>query len=172
MSTFDRATRAERGHGVIAELLALAAFFAVAFATAWVGYLLTAPSVGGWYAVLAKPAWNPPAWVFTPIWLTLFALMAVAGWLVWLRRERASVAGPLALFGVQLALNAAWSGLFFALRLPGAALAEVIVLWLAVLVTLLAFWRVRVLAGLLLVPYLLWVGFAAALNFTLWRLNG
>lgn len=123
---------------------------------------------GPWYVSLRKPAWNPPAWLFAPVWTSLYALMAVAAWLVW---RQVGVAPELGLFLVQLTLNAAWTWLFFGLRRPGLALAEIAVLWLALAVTVLAFWRVLPLAGLLLLPYLAWVTFAGALNVALWRLN-
>lgn len=123
---------------------------------------------GEWYLGLRKPRWNPPAWIFAPVWSTLYTLMAVAAWLVW----RAAGPGPeLALFAVQLGLNAAWSWLFFGRHRPGLALADLAALWLALLATLLAFGHARPLAAWLLVPYLAWVTFAAALNAALWRLN-
>ena len=123
------------------------------------------------YGQLVQPGWAPPAWVFGPVWTVLFALMAVAAWLVWrsggLRGNRIA----LALFFVQLALNSLWSWLFFAWHLGAWAFAEVLLLWVFILSTLLAFWGVRALAAILLVPYLLWVSFAAALNYALWQLN-
>lgn len=127
---------------------------------------------GEWYAGLAKPAWNPPNWLFGPVWTVLYILMAVAAWLVWRRQGLAGAALPLLVFVVQLVLNAMWSWLFFGLQRPGVALAEILVLWVAILVTILLFFRVRSVAGILLIPYLLWVSFAAVLNFTIWRLNG
>ena len=123
---------------------------------------------GEWYRALRKPRWNPPARIFAPVWSALYTLMAVAAWLVW----RAVGPGPeLALFAVQLALNAAWSWLFFGLRRPGLALADIGALWLALAATVAAFWHVRALAAWLLAPYLAWVTFAVALNAALWRLN-
>ena len=123
---------------------------------------------GAWYAGLRKPAWNPPNWLFAPVWTLLYAMMAVAAWLVW---REVGLSGETALFVVQLALNAAWTWLFFGLRRPGLAFADIVALWLAILATLLAFWSVRPFAGLLLAPYFAWVTFAAALNAALWRLN-
>lgn len=128
--------------------------------------VLSAP--GAWYASLSKPAWNPPAWIFGPVWTFLYLLMAVAAWLVW---KRDGWKLPVALYLVQLALNAAWSPIFFGAHEPGWALAEIIVLWIFILLTMLAFIRVSRVAGLMLVPYLLWVSFATFLNFTLWRMN-
>jgi tryptophan-rich sensory protein len=124
-----------------------------------------------WYATLKKPAWNPPGWVFGPVWTALYTMMAVAAWLVWQRGGFASQRRPLTLFLAQLALNAAWTPLFFGLRLPGLAFAEIMVLWLAIAATLTSFRGVSRPAAWLLVPYLAWVTFAAALNFALWRLN-
>jgi tryptophan-rich sensory protein len=123
---------------------------------------------GTWYAGLRKPPWNPPNWLFAPVWTVLYALMAVAAWLVW---RRTGLSWECGLFVLQLALNAAWTWLFFGLKRPALALAEIAVLWLVILATLLAFWSVRPLAGWLLVPYLAWVTFATALTAALWRLN-
>jgi len=123
---------------------------------------------GSWYASLDKPSWNPPSWIFGPVWTLLYALMALSAWLVW--RER-GWSGVLILFVVQLALNAAWSPLFFGLKRPMWGLVDIVALWLAIGATLLGFARVRPLAAVLLVPYWLWVSFAALLNFELWRRN-
>jgi len=123
---------------------------------------------GEWYAALRKPSWTPPSWLFAPVWTLLYAMMAVAAWLVWRQTGLSSEVG---LFVVQLALNAAWSWLFFGLHRPGLAFADIVALWVAILGTLAAFWAVRPLAGWLLVPYLAWVSFASALNAAVWRLN-
>lgn len=124
-----------------------------------------------WYEALSKPAWNPPNWLFGPVWTILYLLMAVAAWLVWRESGFAGVAIPLGLFLLQLGLNAAWSWIFFGRGELGLALAEILVLWVAILGTIIAFWRVRPISGMLLVPYLLWVTFASVLNATLWQLN-
>ena len=126
---------------------------------------------GDWYARLKKPSWNPPAWVFGPVWTTLYAMMAVAAWLVWKRGGFAARRGPLALFITQLVLNATWTPLFFGLHQPGFACAEIVSLWLAIAATLAAFWPLNRASAWLLAPYLAWVSFATALNFALWRLN-
>ena len=123
---------------------------------------------GEWYAGLRKPPWNPPNAVFAPVWTVLYAMMAVAAWLVW---RQTGLSSECALFLLQLALNGLWTWLFFGLKRPALALADILVLWLAIGATLTAFWHVRALAGLLLVPYLAWVTFAAALNAAVWRLN-
>ena len=126
---------------------------------------------GEWYASLKKPSWNPPPWIFAPVWSTLYAMMAVAAWLVWKRGGFSTQRRPLALFLAQLALNALWTPLFFGLHRPGLAFVEILLLWLAIAATLLAFRPVNRAAAWLLAPYLAWVSFAAALNFSLWRLN-
>ncbi len=150
------------------DILGLIVSLAVCFAAAGIGGWLTSRSLETWYPTLVKPSWNPPDWVFGPVWTALYAMMAVAAWLVWRRRAGS---WPLLLFGMQLALNVVWSGLFFACQSPGAAAVEVWVLWGAIIATLIAFWRFSRVAGALLVPYLLWVSFAAVLNFALWKLN-
>ncbi len=126
---------------------------------------------GEWYAQLKKPAWNPPGWIFGPVWSALYILMAVAAWLVWRRGGFAAQRRPLGLFLIQIALNALWSPLFFGLKNPALAFAEIMLLWIAVLVTTVAFWKVHRTSGALLLPYLAWVSFASFLNFTLWQLN-
>ncbi|MFP4056147.1 MAG: TspO/MBR family protein [Candidatus Brocadiia bacterium] len=153
------------------DALMLAGFVAACFAAAGLGSLFTTPAVRSWYPAIAKPPWGPPDWVFGPVWTALYAMMAVAGWLVWRARGFAGAPWALGLFGAQLVLNAAWSPLFFGLRAFGAAFAEIVVLWLAIAATMVCFFRAVPAAGWLLVPYLAWVGFASALNFAIWRLN-
>lgn len=127
---------------------------------------------GEWYAGLIKPSWNPPNWIFGPVWTTLYLLMAVAAWMVWRERQRVAVARPLALYGIQLLLNAIWTPLFFGAHQMGWALAEILLMEIFILATIVAFYRVRPVTAYMLVPYACWVGFASFLNFTLWRLNG
>ncbi len=145
-------------------------FLLLSLGTGWLTGTQFAP--GEWYAAMTKPAWNPPAWVFAPVWSSLYVLMGVAAWLVW----RQPVSGyrdiGLRWWFVQLVLNAGWSALFFGLHRTGWALAEMSLLWLAILITLLYFWRAQRIASYLMMPYLAWVSFAWVLNFTLWRLNG
>jgi tryptophan-rich sensory protein len=151
------------------QALGLVAWVAVAFAAAAVGAIASVRAAE-FYQQLAQPAWAPPAGVFGPVWTVLYGLMAVASWLVW--RERATgTKRALALYIVQLLLNALWSWLFFAWHEGRWAFIDVVVLWVFVLLTLVTFWRIRRLAGLLLVPYLLWVSFAAVLAFTIWQRN-
>jgi len=151
--------------------IGLAVSLLASFVAAALGGWLTSTSLTTWYPSLAKPRWNPPDWVFGPAWTTLYTMMAIAAWLVWRHRSRVKVMLPIALYAIQLALNVVWSGLFFAWQSPGAAFGEVLLFWLAILATLISFGRVDRWAGLLLVPYLAWVSFAAALNFEIWRLN-
>jgi benzodiazapine receptor len=148
--------------------LALAGWLLLCFAAASLGALFIP---GEWYAALKKPGWNPPAWVFGPVWSALYTMMAVAAWLVWRQGGFAARRGPLLAFLAQLALNALWTPLFFGLHRSGLAFAEIVLLWLAIAATIAVFRPVSRTAMLLLVPYLAWVSFAAALNFTLWRLN-
>jgi len=149
----------------------LALFVAICFAVSGFGAIVTSRSVSQWYPALVKPSWNPPSWVFGPVWTLLYLMMAIAAWIVWRRLGFKGGAKPLSIFALQLALNAAWSPLFFGLRNPLAGLIDIIPLWVAILATMVSFWRISRLAGALLIPYWLWVGFAAALNFTIWRLN-
>jgi translocator protein len=149
-------------------VLGLCGWLVVCFAAASLGAVFMP---GEWYAALRKPAWNPPGWVFGPVWSALYAMMAVAAWLVWKRGGFVAQRRPLALFLAQLVLNAAWTPLFFGLHRPGLAFAEILLLWLAIVATLAAFRPVSRTAAWLLAPYLAWVSFAAVLNGTLWRLN-
>lgn len=146
-------------------LLGLAGWVVLSFGAAVVGAGFTP---GTWYAALVKPPWNPPNWIFGPVWTMLYLLMGAAAWLVW---RAHGPAWALGLFVAQLLLNAAWSWLFFGRHRPDLALLEITALWLAIAATLVAFWRVRPLAGALLVPYLAWVSFALLLNAELWRRN-
>ena len=152
------------------QALGLVAAFAGTFAAAGVGIRATTAAVNTWYVTLRKPAWVPSGRAIGLIWTGLYVLMALAAWLVW--REQGWDAWPfLVLYAVQLGLNALWSILFFGRKNPGAALAEIVVLWAAILATLVAFWLVTPWAGLLFVPYLAWVTFAANLNRIVVRMN-
>lgn len=143
----------------------LALSFAAAATGAWIG-------PGDWYAGLTKPAWNPPGWLFGPVWTVLYSLMGIAAWRVWSRRGWQAPGRPLAWFIGQLVLNAAWTPLFFGLKNPGAALICILLMVPAIAGTIRAFYRCgeKTAAGML-VPYLLWTSFATLLNFTLWRMN-
>ncbi|MFP4611190.1 MAG: TspO/MBR family protein [Thiohalophilus sp.] len=126
---------------------------------------------GSFYLQLQRPSWAPPASVFSPVWTTLFILMAVAAWLVWRVNGFAGARVALSLYLAQLVFNVLWSWLFFGWQRGGLAFVDVIGLWCLILATLIAFWRISRPAGLLLVPYLLWVSFAVVLNYTVWQLN-
>ncbi len=149
-------------------VLALAGWLLLCFSAASLGAVFMP---GDWYLTLKKPSWNPPGWIFGPVWTALYTMMAVAAWLVWRRGGFAAQRLPLALFLTQLGLNAAWTPLFFGLRRPGIAFIEIVLLWLAIAATLASFRPVSRVAAWLLAPYLAWVSFAAMLNFALWRLN-
>ena len=148
--------------------IGLVVWLVVSLAAGWVGSQF-AP--GDWYASLSKPSWNPPSAVFGPVWTVLYILMGIAAWLVWKEQGFGGARLALGIYIFQLILNGLWSYLFFGLNNPFAAFVEILVLWLFILATLILFWRVKPLAGALLLPYLGWVGFASVLNFTLWRLN-
>ena len=152
----------------MAQLAALLGWLLAAFAAGALGAVASIDAVS-FYAQLGKPSWAPPSWVFGPVWTTLYVMMGVAAWLVW--RSRDAKRSALILFGVQLAANALWSWLFFAWHQGLWAAVEVLVLLALIAATVLVFWRISRLAGLLLVPYLLWVGFASALTWAIWQLN-
>jgi benzodiazapine receptor len=153
-----------------AQAIGLLAWLALVFAAAGVGAVASVDA-GSFYGQLAKPDWAPPASVFGPVWSALYLLMGIAAWLVWRERAAQGLAAALGLFAVQLVANALWSWLFFAWRNGAAAFAGVLVLLVLVVATLVAFWRIRSAAGLLLVPYLAWVSFASVLTWTVWRGN-
>lgn len=137
-----------------------------------VGSVFTVPSITAWYANLAKPDFAPPNWIFAPVWTMLFALMGVSAFLIWKRGLKGKdVKIALGIFVGQLVLNVLWSIIFFGLRNPLGAFVEIIFLWLAILATISAFSKISKLAAWLLVPYILWVSFAAYLNFAVWNLN-
>ena len=149
----------------------LVVFIFVCLGAGGLGAMATTPEIAGWYKTLAKPTWNPPDSVFGPVWTTLFILMGIAAWLVWQREGFKAAGKPLSLFAVQLVLNIGWSWIFFGLHQPGWAFVEIVILWLAILATTVAFFRRSKAAGYLLVPYLAWVSFASILNFTIFRMN-
>lgn len=150
----------------------LAAFLLYSQAIGLIGSVFTAPAIPGWYATLTKPGLAPPDWIFAPVWITLFLCMGIAAFLVW--RERANhpkARLALSLFVVQSVLNGLWSLLFFGLQSPGSALIEIGFLWVAIFATLVVFWGISRTAGMLFLPYLAWVSFAAYLNTAFWMLN-
>jgi benzodiazapine receptor len=154
------------------DLLKLLASLTVVLAAGGIGSLATTRAIPTWYKSLVKPSFNPPEWLFGPAWTMLYLLMAVAVFLVW--KQGFGVPGvklALAVFLVQLVLNALWSVLFFGLRSPLAGLVEIAVLWVAILATIILFFRVSVPAGVMLLPYIAWVSFAAVLNAAIFVLN-
>jgi tryptophan-rich sensory protein len=137
-----------------------------------IGSLFTYPSIEGWYAKLQKPSFNPPNWVFAPVWVTLYLLMGISAYLVWEKNRKSKEAKKsLSIFGMQLVLNMLWSIVFFGLQSLLFGLIDIILLWIAIVVTVFKFFRISRTAGLLLIPYVLWVTFAMILNFYIWRLN-
>lgn len=152
------------------QMLGLVVWLAVCFVAAGIGGAASIDA-GPFYAQLVRPGWAPPSWVFGPVWSILYALMAIAAWLVWRIGGFRAASMALALFLVQLVFNTLWSWLFFGWQLGALAFVCVLALWALILATLIFFWRIKPLPGALLIPYLLWVSFAAALNFSVWQLN-
>lgn len=133
----------------------------------FIGSIFTSKSIQTWYAGLAKPALNPPDWIFAPIWTTLFLLMGISLYLVWVQQSKTAII----IFFIQLILNVVWSILFFGLKNPLLAFIEIIILWISILITIIYFYHVSKTSSYLLIPYILWVSFAAYLNFMLYFLN-
>ena len=154
------------------DLLWLLPFVAAVALVSVAGGAITAPAIAAWYGDLYKPNWTPPNWLFAPVWSALYLMMAVAAWLVWRARSRHQRVGlAIALWFLQLALNLAWSALFFGLRNPALGLADIALLSFALIGTFLLFWPINRLAGWLLAPYMAWVLYATALNYAIWRMN-
>ena len=154
-----------------ARWIGLIVWIVICLGAGGLGAIATTPEIEGWYATLEKPSWNPPSYVFGPVWTTLYLMMAVAAWLVWKPAGLKPAASPLILFAGQIVLNVAWSWIFFGLHQPGWAFVEIVLLWLAIVATIVAFLRCSRTAGWLLVPYLAWVTFASVLNYAIWHLN-
>ena len=157
--------------GTAKDLLALILLVGICVGIGGLGGAVTVSNLTDWYPTLNKPSFNPPNWVFRPVWTTLFVMMGVAAWRVWRAADRDTTRAPLAFFALQLAVNLGWSVAFFGLRDPGLAVAVILVLDLLVLTTALLFRRIDGLAAMLLVPYLAWIAFATILNIAIWRLN-
>ncbi|MEQ8355113.1 MAG: TspO/MBR family protein [Kiloniellaceae bacterium] len=149
----------------------LLVFVVVCLAVGRLGAAITAPALETWYRGLAKPAWTPPDVVFPVAWSLLYLAMGIAAWLVWKSAERGELKLPMTLFFGQLAINVLWSFSFFGQRNPLLGLVSLAALFLAAALTTIAFSRISRPAGWLLLPYLLWLGYAAALNFAIWRMN-
>ena len=148
----------------------LIGWLAVSFAASAAGAIATTQAES-FYGQLIQPSWAPPPWLFGPVWTVLYALMGIAAWLTWRSGGFRANRPALSLFLGQLAVNGVWSWIFFAWQLGALAFADIVVLWVLIVATIIMFRRVRPLAGALLIPYLLWVSFAAALNYSLWQLN-
>lgn len=149
--------------------LVLAGFIVLCLGIGTIAGLVTADASVTWFPTLKKPSFNPPSWVFAPVWSLLYIMMAIAAWRVWLE---GSIAKPaLNLFFIQLVLNFAWSLLFFGLHSPALALIDIIAMWIMIVLTVRAFFKIAKPAGWLLVPYLAWVSFATILNASIWWLN-
>lgn len=154
----------------MSKVVGLLGWLILSFAAAGIGAVATAEA-GEFYQQLARPDWAPPAWLFAPVWTTLYLLMGIAAWLIWRAHGFRGARTALVLFIVQLAVNALWSWLFFVWRRGDLAFAEVLVLWCLIVATVISFWRLKPLAAALLLPYLGWVTFASALTYSTWRLN-
>lgn len=155
----------------LGDSLGLLGFLVACFAIAAIGGAVTSGSVGTWYVTLQKPSFNPPNWIFGPVWTVLYAAMAIAVWRVWRIVGWRNGFEPLFLFAIQLGLNLAWSVLFFGMHRVGAAMVCIAALWLGIAATAAAFRKTDRPAAWLMVPYIAWVSFAALLNFSIWRLN-
>jgi tryptophan-rich sensory protein len=153
------------------QLFALAGFVGISFAAPAASAILSISGPGDWYYQLNKPWFNPPNWIFGPVWSFLYCAMGVAAWLAWRTGNAHTLAWPLGLFLLQLVLNALWTPLFFGMRRPGLALIDIMAMWLAIAATTIAFYSVSRMAAYLLIPYWLWVSFATMLNATIWWLN-
>lgn len=145
--------------------------FLLCFATAALGGYFNTFGLGQWYDSLQKPSFNPPGWIFGPVWTVLYVMMAISLWRVWRKGGEVNVRKAVVLFLLHLLLNAAWSGIFFALHRPGWAFVEILVLWVFIVTIILVFRPIDTVAAYLLIPYLLWVSFATILNANLWWLN-
>ena len=159
-------------NGIVKDVVRLLVSLVVCQLAGGLGAIFTTPAIPTWYASLAKPPFQPPNWLFFPVWTTLYTLMGIAAWLVWrkgLDQRRVRVA--LGVFVIQLVLNTAWSIIFFGLYSLFGAVVAIVFLWIAILINIVTFWRISKVAGALLIPYILWVSFAAILNVSVWLLN-
>jgi tryptophan-rich sensory protein len=149
----------------------LIVFFLLTFTVGLIGSLSTMHSVTTWYPSLRKPPWTPPSWLFGPVWTILYILISLSGWLVWKAGPYRSVTGVLSIFTIQLILNGLWSYFFFGLRNMALAFADIVLLWVFIVLFIIMSWDKTRAASLLFIPYLCWVSFAAFLNLSIWTLN-
>jgi translocator protein len=152
------------------QVLGLIVSLLITFIAAGIGSIASLKA-GTFYQQLIRPEWAPPAWIFAPVWTILYLLMGIDAWLVWREQGFRAARISLSLYIIQLAINALWTWLFFVWRLGEIAFIEIIILWILILCTLIAFWRVRIIYGILLMPYLAWVSFASVLTYVTWKLN-
>lgn len=152
------------------QIFGLLIFLVISFIVAALGAMASI-NAGDFYAGLTRPAWAPPAWLFGPVWTLLFIMMAISAWLVWRIAGYSGAQLALSVYMIQMVFNALWSWLFFSLHAGLWAFIDIIFLWISLVLVIYLFWNLSVLAGLLMIPYLLWVSFAAILNFTIWKLN-
>ena len=157
-------------HNQSKQMLGLVAWLAITFLAAAIGGAASV-NASSFYSQLVQPAWAPPSWVFGPVWTALYIMMGVAAWLVWRERGCRPARFTITLFLSQLALNSLWSWLFFGWQLGAWAFANIVLLWILIVMTVVAFFRIRALPACLLAPYLLWVSFASVLNYAVWQLN-
>lgn len=136
-----------------------------------IGTVFTVKSIPTWYAALNKPSFNPPNWIFGPVWITLYVMMGISFFIIWIKKDVPNSGFLFSLFILQLILNALWSIIFFGLKSPGFAFLEIIFLWLAILLCVIYFYKESVISSVLLIPYLLWVSYASLLNYFLWQMN-
>jgi len=155
----------------IMDILKLVASIILCQLAGFLGSLFTTPAIPTWYVTLNKPSFTPPNWIFSPVWISLFILMGISLFFVWRRPDHPKLKIALVFFFIQLTFNILWSIAFFGLKSPLLGLVDIMLLWIAILLTIQNFFKVSKFAGALLIPYLLWVSFATLLNFSLWFLN-
>jgi len=148
--------------------LKLAACIILSEVAGIIGSVFTMPNIPAWYVSLVKPSFNPPNWLFAPVWTALFALMGISLYLIWTKSKGRR---PFYAFTVQLLLNVAWSILFFGLKSPSAGFVCIVALWLSIAACIIMFWKISRTASMLFVPYIAWVSFASLLNYMIWVLN-
>jgi len=156
---------------MISKILTLIIFIIIAQSAGVIGSFFTAPNIETWYVFLERPFFAPPNWLFAPAWITLYTLMGIASFLVWRKRQFPRARSAIFFYLGQLLFNALWSIVFFGMQNPFLGFLVIIILWLLIIVTTLKFWKTERAAGLLFIPYIVWVSFAAALNFSIWQLN-
>ena len=159
------------GHSTLGQIVGLLIFLGLCALVAGIGSVVSMSAMDSWYGNLEQPNWNPPDWVFGPVWSVLYLMIAISGWLVWRARGWTAAQAQLIVWGIQLALNLLWTVLFFGLEQPGLAAIEIVLLWVAIFATINMFWPISSIAAALLVPYLIWVTYATLLTISIWRLN-